>query len=291
MQIETKLGPLSAALVIVSLTSVARADGDEQAACDAAFSSSDISLRDHKLVAARDELRTCSRAVCGSMAADCSKQLAAMEARIPAVVFRAELAGQSVDASVQMDQKPLVMQLDGRSVDVDPGSHLFTFTLGNGRKKEVRTTVVESDNGQKVIAVFEATAETDKPRTDSTKPPPLAETKPFPYRTVGYATSAVGIVGLGLGAVFGLVASGKKSDARCDSSNLCDDGSALDSARSAATVSTIGFIAGGVLLAAGVGIVLFSPSNKASPAPAVGTLRVTPALGAGSGGVVLGSSF
>lgn len=84
---------------------------------------------------------------------------------------------------------------------------------------------------------------------------------------LGYTTGAVGIVGLGVAAFFGY----RAYDLNDDSLNYClrDDPNAClpegkelrDDARQAATISTVSAIAGGALLAAGVTLLLTSPSR------------------------------
>ena len=297
----TMLRTFALVLTVVAVPTTAFAQGDAQSACDAAFTASDVAVRDHKLVAARDQLKICARAVCGErMAADCSKQLVALESQVPAVVLRAENGGQPTDASVLVDGKPLVDHVDGRSVDLDPGARTFTFVLADGRKKDVPFTVSESDKGQKVTAVFDpppapappVTVDPAPARSDSPGAPSESSSGSF-LRTTGFVVGGAGIVGLGLGAVFGLRASGKKDDANCDATTSeCDPG-ALADARSAATVSTVGFIAGGVLLAGGLGLVLFAPSS--SSGGATGTtaraVRVVPAFGANCGGLTFLGGF
>jgi TPP-dependent pyruvate/acetoin dehydrogenase alpha subunit len=82
-------------------------------------------------------------------------------------------------------------------------------------------------------------------------------------------------VGLGVGTVFALQAMSKNSQSNssgCEG-DVCDgDGMQLRrDARSAGNVATVGFIAGGVLLAGGVTLILLAP--KAS-APQVGLAAV-----------------
>ena len=96
-----------------------------------------------------------------------------------------------------------------------------------------------------------------------------------------------GVVGLGVGAVTGILAIGKHSTL----SNECTNGTCgagaqndLDSYHSMGTISTIGFVAGGVLAAGGLVIFLTAP-HAASSAPTTG-LRLTPFVGPGSVGAV-----
>jgi hypothetical protein len=108
---------------------------------------------------------------------------------------------------------------------------------------------------------------------------------------------AVGVVGLGVGGVTGLMAIGANNDAKklCPTSGPCADRTGVDDndkAKTLGTVSTIGFVAGGVLLAGGVVLVLTAPSSQEKKtARAFSDVRVAPALGPGYSGMSLGGSF
>jgi hypothetical protein len=102
---------------------------------------------------------------------------------------------------------------------------------------------------------------------------------------LGVVTGVVGLGGIAVGSVFGLVAKSHQSDAgphcsgtECDATGI----SALSDARSAATVSTIGFIAGGAVLAGGVVLYLVAPRG-----PSTTGLSVSP----GSAGSTAGLSL
>jgi hypothetical protein len=107
-----------------------------------------------------------------------------------------------------------------------------------------------------------------------------------PWKTLGWVVGSAGIVGLGVGAAFGGVAVSDKNAAHCVNDS-CDAGP-LSSARQAAGGSTIGFIAGGVLLAGGAALVLFTPSD---PHESVGAIRVAPLLGKNGGGFSIGGTW
>jgi hypothetical protein len=96
-------------------------------------------------------------------------------------------------------------------------------------------------------------------------------------------------VGLGVGAVAGIVAISEKSGANCDGSGACDGGP-LSSAKTAAVVSDVGFIAGGVFLAAGAAILLFFPRPPRG-APSALHFDVAPSLDGKSARAALGGTF
>jgi hypothetical protein len=115
------------------------------------------------------------------------------------------------------------------------------------------------------------------PPSDAGAPPPQRSS---PSRVPAYAALGVGVIGLGVGTVFGISALSKKSDLDSNCSNKkCpeDQQKTIDSAKTAGTISTVGFIVGGVGVVAG-GYLLLAPSEALN---AKAALRITPTLGLG----------
>ena len=106
-------------------------------------------------------------------------------------------------------------------------------------------------------------------------------------RWIGIGVGGAGVVGVVLGAVFGLSAKSKLSqsnDGHCDAQDTCDLAglSLRHDASIAATVSTIAFVAGGVAIAGGVVLYLTAPRSTTG----VGlTVALTP------GGALLRGTF
>jgi serine/threonine-protein kinase len=82
---------------------------------------------------------------------------------------------------------------------------------------------------------------------------------------MGYVVGGVGIVGVGLGSFFGLQAVSKWSSAKNDCGGGCPDGSAARKEKSDAvtdaTISTVGFAAGGVAIAGAIVLLVTAPSS------------------------------
>ena len=113
-------------------------------------------------------------------------------------------------------------------------------------------------------------------------------------RIAGIVLGAVGVVGVGVGAITGAAASSRWSKAQsecssstCGSTNYADAVSDQKGAQSAATLSTLGFVAGGALLAAGVVVFITAPKGEGASTG----LRVTPTLGPGGGAMTLRGAF
>ena len=101
---------------------------------------------------------------------------------------------------------------------------------------------------------------------------------------------------ISLGVVFGLSANSKYDDSTkdpnntgCDTNDVCgaQGKQARSGAQSAGTLATVGFVAGGVLLATGIALVVFAPSRKSN----VESAKLMPMVGANAGGLMLGGRF
>jgi hypothetical protein len=212
---------------------------------------------------------------------------AALEPRL--ALFRVAMPSALQLVEIRVDGKTLEpFYLQGGPFAVEPGKHTIEVVANDKRRWSGSIDV-------KTGSISTVTPDFDKPSAPSqsgTPPiPTTAEGDGSTQRTLGLVIGGVGIVGLGLGAVFGIVASGKLDDAKaacggyptCDPQNRTEIDAANDSAKSAALVSTIGFVAGGVALAGG--IVLYVTAPKGSGARA----SIGPMIGQASGCVVTAS--
>jgi hypothetical protein len=131
---------------------------------------------------------------------------------------------------------------------------------------------------------------------------PASSSEPSPHRSGltglqwgGVAVGAAGLVGIGVGAAFGFVAMAKNNDSKSPSEcspmdqDLCTAAGRHDrsAAITAGNISTVGLIAGGVLAAGGVTMILVGkPKEAASVAT---TVEAAPMVGAQVlGGVIQG---
>jgi len=180
----------------------------------------------------------------------------------------------------------------GVAIPVDPGPHVIDASApGHKHWSNVVQIATKKDQIAVTLPPLEVSldaAPTTTPPAAIVAPPPTEQapdksesSRGNTQRVVGIAVAGVGIVGVAVGAVFGLIASGKKGDAgsNCNSDlSACNQAGVDDmkSARSSATISTIGFIAGGALAAGGVVLYLTAPkAGHDSQEKTVG-LRITP---------------
>jgi hypothetical protein len=160
---------------------------------------------------------------------------------------------------------------------------------------------------ERITALREAEiAASEQPESTSDKPPkerstkepkaapapaPVAESGMTGMQTTGLVLGGVGLVGIGVGAFFGLGAMSDNSTAKdyC-SGNVCTDQKGVDAAKDAsgkATISTIGFGVGGALLATGAVLMLVGGSSTVERPPSTAGLTLVPSAGRRSLGLSL----
>jgi hypothetical protein len=284
------------ALLFVAATLVSTAAfADDKAAClDAA--SKGQTLRDaHKLVEARQQLRICAAATCPAVVqTDCVGWLADVEQALPSVVVSAKSGAGAdlVDVKVSVDGQLLSSRIDGQAVAMDAGPHTFHFEGADGTSLDQQVVVREGEKNQTIAVVLGKPATTQEGQLGQ---PPPASTGLGTQKVLGLVVGGVGVAGIAVGSVFGLLTasaiSQQKSD--CASSTNCPHPQAAASDHSTwttdSTVSTVAFIAGGVLLAGGA--VLFLLPHQSPAQPAATGLVVTPSVGPGGGGMIMRGAF
>ncbi|AKT40540.1 hypothetical protein [Chondromyces crocatus] len=175
------------------------------------------------------------------------------------------------ELAIERDGVPVGSGQWGVAVPVDKGKHTIRVTA-SGKEPWERTIEIEED-GQKLEVAVETLG--DAAPTAATKPPsevpvePPASSGSFwgPQRIAGVAVGTLGLAALGVGSYFGASALGKMSesdDGHCDGNSRCDPvGRQLrQDGRAAGDVSTVLFIAGGVVLAGGIVLFATAPSSK-----------------------------
>ncbi len=212
---------------------------DGTAACLDAVSKGQT-LRDaHKLVEARAQLRVCAAAQCPAVVQrDCAAWLADVEKATPTIVVTAMTGtGTNVfDATVTVDGKPFADTLDGRGVAIDPGSHALRLVLKDGTTRDQQIVITEGEQNQRVTVTLAAPA-SGAGTTGSSTVDGGTTAGASPWKTAGWVLGGLGVIGLGIGTAFGVMAiSDNNSWLHCDANNECQP-SPLSNARSAATGS------------------------------------------------------
>ncbi len=161
-------------------------------------------------------------------------------------------------------------------IPVDTGEHVVEASAP-ARVPFRATARVEKDGDtvEVVVPALEpvavaAPAPLPPPPVHTSVVAPATEERPASgstQRTLGWVLVGVGAAGLAAGGVTGLVAIGANdaSTSKCPDDGLCRDPQALadnDRATTFATISTVAFVAGGVLAAAGLTFVFTAPSGR-----------------------------
>lgn len=155
---------------------------------------------------------------------------------------------------------------DGPALRLDPGAHHIEATRGNSRQS-ADVQLVGSDQRSIVLRLAAPAVASPTP-----SPPPSEEAAGGSdwLRISGWSAIAVGGVGIAVGTVAVVLAVQKKDqidhDASCRGNRCAPSERALvDSYQTRRTLSTAGFVAGGVLAAAGLGAVLLSGDGHEDP--------------------------
>jgi hypothetical protein len=196
-----------------------------------------------------------------------------LQDRLSTLTIRA--TGGDAALSVRRDGAPVQRAQLGTPIPVDPGEHVIEATAEG--KQPWSTKVEVGADAAKVEIDIPALQAADGagPATggDVTLDSGTASSSGSSQRMIGLIVGGVGVVGLGVGTYFGITAGSKWDDAKAGCSDFpyqCRPAAldARDSASSSATLSTIGFIAGGALLATGA--VLYFTASSGATKTAVG---------------------
>ena len=195
----------------------------------------------------------------------------ALEPKLSRLAIKA--SGDTSGVTITRDGETLESAELGVAIPVDPGSHVVEATAP-GKQKFSQTVDVGKDADSKTVEIPALADGEGGAVAGGGEVSASSGSDGSTQRTIGLVMGGVGIVGVGVGAFFGLSASSKWSDAKDECSdypyNCGSKGVSLaDDAKSAGTISTIGFIAGGVLLAGGAAL-YFTAGSGNDKAVAVG---------------------
>jgi len=248
---------------------------------------------EHKLHLMRTQLLVCSAPSCpAEVRQECMRRIDEVNSAAPTIVLAVKNpAGKELVAvKVTVDGQVVADHLDGSALPIDPGAHEFTFEA-SGLPSLTETIVLhEGEKDRREVVVLGGGAAPGphhaggEATTAESGPAEAPEGTGSGRRVIGLVTGGVGIAGIAAGAILGEVASSdwKKAQSECPTHAGCSPQAMSDrsSAVTMATASTVSFIAGGVLAAAGVTLFLTAPKSTTT----VG-LQVWP------GGLAVGGGF
>lgn len=281
------LMPNVIATVIAALAigpSVAHAADPTNADCLAASEASLKAGNAHHLRAERSELLVCSSSNCPSdIRKECLHRVDEVNAAIPTVIFQAKdgVGNDLVAVRVTLDGEVLAERLEGTPLSIDPGEHTFVFETPGQPSVQKHFVIQEGQKDQRESIAFGTPilappqagppqGSAFAPGTPSSSTPDNGEGLSTP-KIVAIVAGGVGVVGLGVGSAFGLVAISKKSDAQNACPGECADQAGVGKwrdAKSAAQVSDVAFVVGAVGLGAAAVLWFVVKSPPASEATA-----------------------
>jgi len=238
-----------------------------------------------KLVKARETYLKVTRETLEANAPPAAKQaqqeatseLAQLEPRIPMLQVTLENAPAGGEVSVTIDGTPLPPALIGVSGPVDPGTHELVATAPGMQSAPVKIDVAEGSKQTAALRLEPSSGAPagSGPATGDASGSAAAQLDTggiAPLKLAGFIALGVGVVGLGAGAFFTIKSNSKTSEwqdlcAGPDGTNCPVAKSAeIDSLKSDAdgkkTLATVGFIAGGVGVAAGVTLLVLDATKK-----------------------------
>jgi hypothetical protein len=281
MRVSRRRTPRRAAALTVALGAVGLASAAPAAAAPPStpecLMASDASLRAdaaHALRSERTQLLVCASATCPTdVRKECIRRIEEVTLEMPTILFEARDGdGSDISAAkVTMDGEELADRLDGVPLAVDPGPHAFVFETPNRPPVERRLVVRVGEKGRVESITFSG-----PPLVPPLEAPfaltslPAAPSSDFDaQKAMSFVVLGIGVGGLGVGTVFGLMAMSKRDDAERACPGLCSNPSGVDmwsDAKTDGNMSTVTFIAGGVLAATGIVLWATAPGSPASRA-------------------------
>jgi hypothetical protein len=197
----------------------------------------------------------------GSRGKVASSQIEALGPEVPEISLA--LPPSSEDFVVKRDNVVVPAAQLGKPARLDPGEHVFLVETSDGRSKETRVRVAVGEKRKLELQVPDKKGDVTKP--DTVTPDTTPKKSAGSLLPVAISVGVVGVAGVAVGAITGLLALDAKSTADKHCVGLgCDvtGKNAVDDGRTMGVVSTIGFIAGGVCLAAAVILFVMEPKKQ-----------------------------
>lgn len=265
-------------------------DQSRKQECVLAFGESQRSRSDGKLLAARRLFVTCAREHCPEVTKrPCRKWLQEIEALVPSIIVQAKAGtGEDVvDVRVLLGDKVVKERLDGRPLELDPGTYTLRLEHPPDHPVEQRLLVVQGQRNRLVQVQLGTTpgGEPTQPSSTALDADEVDEAGVSPLVWLGLGVAGVGVI---VGAITGGVASSNYSELEEQCANEGCTQDEIDAGELPAHISTASFVVAGVGAVVGVVSLLVGGEGGDDDVAVTGsTLRV----GIGSGTVLLEGTF
>jgi hypothetical protein len=243
--------------------------------------------RDTALAVVRIPVKPGEPAVFAKARADAATLAEALVDRIPSILVHVSGLAPGIDAGVKIDDAELSAAARAAPRKVNPGVH--TVTVHAPGYAEDRRQVDVAERADVVVDVaLRAEEPAPSPALAPAAPPAEAPPASRPAPVLAYTALAIGGVGLGVGAVTGVMSLSQASDAKSHcNGNACPSSqqSAIDTSRNYAWVSDVGFGLGIAGAAVGTWLLLTRPDGSAAARTGISMVAASPAVGGGVVGV------
>ncbi len=214
------------------------------------------------------------------------ERIAKLTPRVPHVRLH---EGQTPPEAIEVDGVKLGAAAMGVPLPLNPGDHAVVAHAPGRQDRTYAVRVAEGTNVDLTIAAGDAPPSREAARPTPPQAAPVTTTSPA--RAIGWASLIVGGVGVGVGAVTGIVALDLASQVkdRC-ASHVCPSQNDVDTAKTGstlATVSTVGFGVG--IVGVALGAVLLLRGDHGGGARA--STQLSPVVGPRTAGLFLSTSF
>ena len=280
-------------LVLAALTPKV-AHAQDMDTCIAASEMALVQRKAGKLIDERASLAACASSACPEpVRASCAERLADLGGAVPSILFVTRDEGGHDLAAVRLTIDGVLdpAYVDGRALDLDPGEHIFEFDLAGHDRVVQHFVLHQNEQNRRETIVLPVSA----PVPARAAPSGLGT-----QRIAGLTLGGVGLIGLGVGAIYGVLASSAWNDAKlacggnasqCAPAGVSTANADHGTSTTDGMVATVGLIAGSAALAAGLVLFLTSPQNGHSDGRSARRIVLAPSLGAGSCGIALGGTI
>jgi hypothetical protein len=182
--------------------------------------------------------------------------------RIPALTIHVETATPDA-ATCTLDGAQLAAETLGEATPVNPGTRRVTCAVSGKQQKKVLTL---AEGAQETIVLTfapEASGPVDA-RSGAASPEDQGAGQGNTQRILGWTAIGVGTAGLAVGGVLAILAADKMSGLNCTDTVCNEPQDELDAYNGLRVPSTVSLVAGGVLAATGITLLLTAPKTHES---------------------------
>ncbi|HVH45214.1 MAG TPA: hypothetical protein VM925_22835 [Labilithrix sp.] len=247
----------------------------DRAVCADMYKNAQVQRKSGALRRARESLLVCVSDRCPSiLQPDCTRWLTEVEAALPSVAIAAKGAdGKDITTvRVTVDGQPFTEMLDGKSLSIDPGAHVFVFE--HGSEQPIEQTIMVRE-GEKARVVSVSWAKTQSDVSGTTAAAPAKRGAP----TTAWVFGGIGLAGLATFGVLGIHGMSRRSALEDECFGQCSQ-SKVDSIKSEFMIADIALGVGVVSL--GISAALFLTSGGSSEQSAAAARSQAPRVSFGA---------